>query len=302
MRKADQNEKRKYWASVKEPASSVAEAIGAKVKIDPASQWHEGIQVMKVDTNGQMGKRYLTITKDKTAIFCTHETLAKFLRHSGPGFSLAGAFSSMKTEMKTLRGGTGGGASAASRHIDVADLVDVYHGLVGTYKLEKSRKENRLKGLFSDVDTLRDQIVTIVHHSNATLNVLVEDKQERMELVKCVKQMMKEYAEARKLVDNEALLLRHVWYDIDMNKDNLISEKEFVTILQRINIEITFPGRYYRQFLKDQHINQKGLKYNECMLLLQQIKVEYSTGDRSASEAIADDVWNRQFGIEKKVR
>lgn len=299
-RKGDQAERRKHWANVKEPASSVAEALGENVSIDSASKLQQGIEVMKVDSNGQMAKRFLTITNDKTALFCTHEKLEKFLSKVGKSFSLSGAFSSMKTEVMALRGGTGGGATAANRHIDVADLVDVFDGLVGTHKLEKSRKESRLKGLFSDVDTRKEEIVTIVHHSNATLNVLVEDKLERTALVDCLRQMMLEYAEARRMVDNESLLLRHVWYDIDINKDNLISEKEFITILQRTNIEIKSPGRYYKQFLKEQHINQKGLKYNECMVLLQKIKAEYSYGepDRSASEAIADDVWNRQFGTE----
>jgi phosphatidylinositol phospholipase C, delta len=85
-----------------------------------------------------------------------------------------------------------------------------------------------------------------------------------------------------------------------MNKDNQISEKEFIDLLQRININLKHPGRFFRKFLNDQHINSKALTYSECMLLLQRTKMEQSSGDESASEAIADDIWNQHFGNHKK--
>jgi len=53
------------------------------------------------------------------------------------------------------------GESAGQRHIDVADLVDIVEGLVGTLKLERARKESRLKGEWSAIDHMRDQIVTM---------------------------------------------------------------------------------------------------------------------------------------------
>ena len=85
-----------------------------------------------------------------------------------------------------------------------------------------------------------------------------------------------------------------------MNKDNQISEKEFTSILHRININLKQPGKVFREFLRDQHINAKALKYSECMLLLQRIKAEYSSGDRADCEAIADDIWNHHFGNHNK--
>jgi len=112
--------------------------------------------------------------------------------------------------------------------------------------------------------------------------------------------MMKMYKSARNLVDNEALLLRYSWYDVDLNKDNLISEKEFINVLNRININIKNPTKFFKQFIKDHHVNSKALTYRECMLLLQECKAHISTGDKAASEAIADDIWNQHFGVEKK--
>jgi len=284
------------------PVSTISKYLSDNVQTSIGSKWQQGIQVKKIDSVGQSAKRYLTVSQDKTALFCTHEPLDNYLSKKGSGFSLSNSFGNLKKNLKTLRdGGTGGGHSAVNRHIDVADLVDVYEGLVGTNKLEKSRKKDRLKGQLSDIDNERDQIVIIVHHSNATLNLLVEDPMERRELVIIIRQMLTYYAKARKLVDGEALLMRHVWYDIDMNKDNLISEKEFIAVLGRLNIEIKNPARYYRQFLKDHHICSEGLKYNECMVLFEKIKVDCFNGERSASEAIANEVWNRSFGSEMKV-
>ncbi|CAB9512209.1 Inactive phospholipase C-like protein 1 [Seminavis robusta] len=288
------SERRKHWASVKSPASSVTAALGDNVKLAKHSKWHQGIPVMKVDKAGKMAKRYLTIGKDKMAIYCTHQSIEKFMAKSESSFTLA----LPKVSMLSLRGTKG--SDAGQRHIDVADLVDVVVGLVGTLKLEKARNENRLKGLFSEIDTQREQIVTIIHHGNDTLNVLIDDAQERKNLVDCLRKMKAEYDKARLLVDNEALLLRYTWYDVDLNKDNQIGEKEFINILQRVNINLKGPGKIFRQFLKDQHINSKALKYHECMLLLQKIKAEHSSGDVSASEAIADDIWNKHFGSDKK--
>lgn len=288
------SQRRKEWANAKLPASSVKESLAA-VKLPRGSKWEKGIQVSKVDSNGNLAKRYLTVSKDKMAIFCTHQSIDKLIDQAESSFSLA----LPRISMLSLRGGD---ASGNKRHIDVADLVDVVCGLVGTFKLEKARgKSNRLRGQISEIDTKREQIVTIVHRGNETLNVLVEDPKEREALVDCLKDMMREYAYAKRYVDNEALLLRYNWYDVDLNKDDLISEKEFTNILHRINISVKNPGKIYRNFIEDQHINTKGIRYNACMLLLQNIKAAQSAdGIIPPSQAIADDVWDMQFGKEKK--
>jgi hypothetical protein len=148
-----------------------------------------------------MAKRYLTIGKDKMAVYCTQQSIEKDMAQSESSFSLK----LPKLSMLSLRGG---GGDFGQRHIDVADLVDVVVGLVGTHKLEKARNENRLKGELSEIDTRREEIVTIVHHGAESLNVLVEDEQERKSLVECLKQMKAEYDKARMFVDAEALLLR----------------------------------------------------------------------------------------------
>lgn len=286
------SERRKFWASSAVPASSISAALGENIALGAESKWHEGIQVTKIDKNGKSAKRFLSISKDMQAIYCTHESIAKFLAKGESKM-----FKNM-TSMFSLRGG--GHGDAGQRHIDVADLVDITEGLVGTHKMEKSRNENRLKGILSDIDIHRDQIVTITHHGNSTLNVMVEDEKERKAIVACLRQMKKQYEDARVFVDPEALLLRYTWYDVDLNKDNQISEKEFTNILQRINIDLKNPGKFFRQFIKDQHIRSKALKYSEIMLLLQRIKCELSSGDLSASEAIADGIWNAHFGADKK--
>ena len=289
------NERRKEWAFADTPARSVIEAL-ASIKLPSVSKLEKGVQVMKVDTNGQLAKRYLTVTKDRMAIFCTHQSIEKCVEKAESAFSvqMPGAM-----YFSMLRGN---GSGAKKRYIDVADLVDVVVGLVGTFKLEKSRgKNNRLKGQLSETDKKRDEIVTIVYRGCESLNVLIEDARERKALVQCLKAMKAKYEAAKKYVDNEALLLRYIWYDVDLNKDNLISQREFLNILHRINITAKNPGKLYRGFMENQNINTKGIKYNECMLLLQNIKAAQTVdGVISPTQAIADSVWNQQFGKDKK--
>jgi hypothetical protein len=201
-RQGSSSDRRKYWANVTAPASSITAALGDNVRLRKHSKWHQGIPVMKVDRNGKMAKRYLTIGKDKMAVYCTQQSIEKNMAQSESSFSLR----LPKLSMLSLRGISGG--DFGQRHIDVADLVDVVVGLVGTHKLEKARNENRLKGELSEIDTRREEIVTIVHHGAESLNVLVEDEQERNSLVDCLRQMKKEYDKARMFVDAEALLLR----------------------------------------------------------------------------------------------
>jgi len=104
--KSTPSERRKHFANVKAPASVVGEALGGGVQLDPNSKWHQGIQVMKVDQYGAMAKRYLTITKDKSAIYCTHQKLEKFLK-TGDNTSIAHNLSKMAKGMITM-GESGG--------------------------------------------------------------------------------------------------------------------------------------------------------------------------------------------------
>jgi hypothetical protein len=96
------------------------------------------------------------------------------------------------------------------------DAIEV--GLVGTQRLEAARDSNRLKGRDSKVDVYKNQIVTIVHHGDQTLDVLVPNAQEQKLLVDSLQKMREAYHEAKKDVTNEALLLRYIWYDVDLNR------------------------------------------------------------------------------------
>ena len=70
------------------------------------------------------------------------------------------------------------------RYIDVADLQGVQVGVVDTQTLESSREYSRLKGSNeSTVDVRHEEIVTIFHHGNQALNVLVPNAQDREALV-----------------------------------------------------------------------------------------------------------------------
>jgi phosphatidylinositol phospholipase C, delta len=186
------------------------------------------------------------------------------------------------------------------RYIDVADIVAIQSGIVGTLNLENARTKNRFRGLDSKIDQQAEQIVTIVHHGNETLDVLVPNREERKELVDCLHLMSLTYHQAKKNVSNEALLLRYIWYDVDLNRDGMIDESEFCKILYRINFRLKSPGKLYRAFAKEigkemsQKGNKVGLTYPEVMTLLQQLK-------KKNELSMANKLWDEIFGADVDV-
>lgn len=308
----DRKSRRQIFAEARAPASSIPEFLHDGVSLNPKSLWFKGVVVIKIDSKGKFQKRYVTISKDKMAIFCTQHPLDNDVssttttdNHGSSGGFHFGAHIAMALGAKNMlhiRKGVQNVTGERYRYIDVADVVDVMHGFVGSQKLEKSRNEDRLKGKESEVDIKKEQIVTLIHHGYHTLNLLISDSTLRESFILTLMEMREAYKIARKFVDNEALLLRYCWYDVDLNKDNYISEQEFIHILQRINIHVKYPTRVFRKFIKEKFIDRerKTIRYNECMQLLQEIKISFSSGgDVSPSAAIADSVWDAVFGCYK---
>jgi phosphatidylinositol phospholipase C delta len=174
------------------------------------------------------------------------------------------------------------------RYIDVADMDAIEVGLVGTQRLEAAREQNRLKGRDSKVDICKNQIVTIVHHGDQTLDILVPNAQEQKLLVDSLQKMREAYHEAKKDVTNEALLLRYIWYDVDLNRDGMIGPKEFLKILSRINFYLKDPAKIYRKFAKEKK-KKDGLAYTDVMALLQQLK-------NKNGKSMANLLWDEIFG------
>jgi len=274
------------WTSAKSPASSIGKALQDNVSTHDTIDG--GLRVTKVTTRGVFKERVLTISQDKYALFVTHRSFEK-----GVMSKVAKKLPLPLITRKGLAGFTNSKdlRERYVRYIDVADLDFVESGVVSTQNLESSRTASRLSGSDSQVDRERRQIVTIGHHGDQTLDILVKTKEERMQLIACLNNMIQTYRSAQHEVSNEALLLRYIWYDVDTNQDSLINKSEFMKILSRINFNVKRPEKEFNAFLKSKG-GAAGLKYPEVMALLQELKAKNGT-------SMENQLWDEIFGKEQ---
>jgi hypothetical protein len=224
---------------------------------------HKGIKVVKISSYGKFKNRILTVSRDKFALFITHS------RVKNSALSTLG--SKLPLPLFSRKGFTGfrkkGLREQYVRYIDVADLDGFLVGVVGTSKLEQSRNKARLKGLDSTIDRSKQEIVTIFHHGDQNLDLLVANAQERQFLVHALVQMRATYLQVMEHVVAEARLLRYIWYDLDQNHDGNISIMEFSLLLNRINLFVKDPKKMYLEFKREKGIDG-NLTYRQCMDLL----------------------------------
>jgi hypothetical protein len=224
---------------------------------------HKGIEVVKISSYGKFKNRIMTVSRDKFALFVTHSRVKNAaLSTLGsklplPLFSRKGIKGFRKTKLR----------EQYVRYIDVADLDGLQVGVVGTSKLELSRDKARLKGLDSTVDLSKQKIVTIFHHGDQTLDLLVADARERQFLVEALVQMRTTYLQVMEHVVAEARLLRYIWYDLDQNHDGIISVMEFALLLNRINLFVKDPKKLYLEYKREKGL-EGDLTYRQCTDLL----------------------------------
>ena len=279
------------WTSTKTPATSVGDAMAKEV---PAtSELVNGISVRKISTRGGYKHRVITISNDRLAIFCTHQQIDK---KGGVLSTVAQKLPIPLVTRKGVWGFTGDLREQYVRYVDVADVDYVATGTVATRKLEQTRTSNRLRGKDSKIDTAKHEIVTIGHHGDQTLDILVANQAERYQLIACVKQMMQTFAEARKLVSHDALLLRYIWYDVDANRDGLINEREFVKIMSRINFNVKNPGKEFRKFCKERKL-KKAIVLADVLALLMTIKNKEGNGSLSMANLLWDDLFDSKANV-----
>ncbi|GAX12788.1 phosphatidylinositol phospholipase C, delta [Fistulifera solaris] len=261
-----------HWTSAPSPATTVGHALLADTA--DYSALEHGIPVLKVTRRGQWKPRILTISKDRFALFVTHQTM-------GRG---KGVFSKMARSLPLpvlTRQGVVGFTNRQTlreqfvRSLDVADLDFVQWGCIATQKLEGARSTQRNV----------HELVTIGHSGNRTLDVWIANAQHRALLIQCLQHMIAAYHAIKVAVSNEALLLRYIWYDVDVDQTGAISESEFLKILARINFHVKHPLQHYRQ-----EAGNSELTYPQVMTLLQKLK----------QGGMANSIWNQVFGSESE--
>jgi phosphatidylinositol phospholipase C, delta len=287
------------------PATSISHAMATDVT-SASMTLRSGISVRKVTSRGCIKPRIVTISRDCLAVFCTHQPILQVRGNKRDGNETnstsvaSGVLSTVASRLpipmftsKGFMGLTKEYRSNFLRYMDVADIDYVCSGVVTTRNCEQTRSSNsnRLKGKKSEIDLEQHQIVTIGHHGDQTLDVLVTNEKERMDLINCVNQMKDTYQKVSYFVSHETLLLRYIWYDVDVNKDGRISESEFQNILTRINLHVKDPSKPYRAYCKARSLKQgKGLLLPDVVALLQTIKDAEGSGNMIAK------IWKQYFG------
>jgi phosphatidylinositol phospholipase C delta len=305
----DMEDATEWTQNAKTPATYV-KTVMQQVSVD--ERLLKGIRVTKVTTNGKFAARVLTISQDRFALFCTHSKV----RSKSSGGVLSSVARSLPLPLVSRKGIRGFSNSDLRelyvRYLDITDIDFINVGYPCTHKLEASRRANRLKGYEDRIDVYQGQIVSISHHGGETMDVFIASANERNLLVTTLKNLLKQYHNAKLYVVNEARLLRYIWYDVDKNQDGEVSDKEFALILNRINLSIAAPRKVYENYRKENNI-AGALSYRQCMTLLYRIKEgKYATttamhfipGSHFITTPIVKplphlELWNSLFGPEK---
>lgn len=269
------------------PAATLRDSM-RDMKMDPVLR--TGIPVSKITSKGVIKKRILTISADNMVLFITHERIN--LR--GAGGADSDIASSLRVPLFTLSKGFSWSSSKSVttryiRYVDASDIDGWQRGVLGTLKFENAIARNTKL----DWNQLVQKTITIFHHGLETLDFIIENDNHRDALVKAIEQIHTRYHAEEQVIANDALLLRHVWYDIDTDKDSKLSEKEFLRLCARINLQSNDIKNKFRGFLREHDIRREKLVYGECKALLQSIKSEMTT-------SLTEEVFSKIFGDDYK--
>ncbi len=242
------------YTTLQSPATALRQAL-SQVPVIP-SALHEGIPVIKVTSGGALKPRILTLSSDNLALFVTHQKVKTSgqvmvaqvasrlpipLWRPRKGFALTNA-----TSLK----------DRYVRYLDIADIDSIVVGVKGTMVLEQTQLDDPAT------------IVSIYHHGmEDSLNLIMEDSAHQEGLVQTLKAIQKTYHEVIPWISSKALLLRHLWYHVDVDQNANISRNEFSHICEIINLE-TNAKKFFDDFPK----TGTDLTYQECMKLLHHIQ------------------------------
>jgi hypothetical protein len=233
---------------------------------------HKGIPVMRITSRGVLKPRVITLSTDKQAFFITHSKMS-----GGFNSQFASTLSvPFYTPSKGFRAFND--AERYVRHIDVADIDCWQVGAIGVQKLEKAKRPLEPEDV--------EKLLTIFHHGHKSMCFIVPDKQNLMHLIEAIKRMKIRYDLMSPWIDNDQLLLRYIYYDIDKDKSGTIDYNEFRGICKRINFKAP---RHLDKIFGKNFENGKEISIDKALELLRSIAI----GDTSMP---ADLVWDDIFG------
>jgi len=267
------------------PETSVGVALES-VKASISPKLLLGLEIQRVSSKGVIVPRMLTFSNDLFTIFISHTK-------AGKSFADKLHYNSFKTYesvVSTVTGIMPVQSRVGIRVIDVADILFVQSGFIGTRKLEACKTPGLNPG----------KVISIFHNSTNTTDFLVENEEDRLAVIDAIERIRYAYHISKENVGREELLLRYTWYDIDGNKSGSIEQSEFLRLLTRINIYLK-QEKAIKLFKDHKHVrrtqhNQQGINFDECLGIIRKIKLDLH-GGRLMSDVIFDDL----FGEKKEV-
>ena len=248
--------------------------------------------IHKVSTKGNIDPRVLSLSDDLFTLFISHHPVSKSKVQSPSDklrYKSYKAFSKVKSSVTASSRRGGGSSSQVSlklkqdiRVIDVADMLFVQTGFIGSRKLEAAC--NNATATIS-INIIPETVITIFHNNIKTLDFIVEDTEDREAILHAIELIRVAYRRVSATTMREELLLRYVWNDTDRDKSGLIDQSEFLRLLARINVDIGGDGAIeFFKYVTAEKIyttteeEEIGITFDECIKVLQKLKLDQSDG------------------------
>ena len=141
--------------------------------------------------------RIVTISNDLFTLFISHDKMTKEAFKDRVKYSGYQMYSKFVTSVV----GHSSQTHRDIRVIDVADILFVQSGFVGSQKLEGCKMKFDAR-----------KVVTIFHNDR-NIDFVMEDEEERASLLNAIHLIRKCYEESKVRLGRERKLLRYIWYD-----------------------------------------------------------------------------------------
>ena len=275
------------------PKTTIGTALleNAKPKISP--KLLDGLPIHRVSGKGTLVPRILTFSDDLFTLFISHHKVG-----NAESISDRLKYKSFKAYSSIVSFVSGTAVKRDIRMIDVADILFVQSGYIGTRKMENCRDTN--------LDPTK--VVSIFHNNNVATDLQMANDEDVKAVLNAV-QTIREVYHTSKLnkVGREDLLLRYAWNDTDCNKNGIIDQAEFLQLLGRINIYLKQEKaiQIFKEYIAQKKRpnkkggrlgsmkhNHHGISFEECMEILQSIKLSQLNGGKEMSGII----FNEMFG------
>jgi hypothetical protein len=265
------------------PKTCVGAALES-VKSSISPKLFLGLEIHRVSSKGVIVPRILTFSNDLFTIFISHTKVKKSIADR---FHYSG-FKAYESVVSTVTGIMPVQSRVGIRVIDVADILFVQGGFIGTRKLEACKAPNLIPG----------KVISIFHNNMSTTDFLVEDEEDRSAVMDAIHKIRNAYQTSKEKVGREELLLRYTWYDIDGNKSGSIEQSEFLRLLTRINIYLKQEKavKLFKDHKRTLDHHPHGINFNECLDIIRKIKLQLHD-EYLLSDAIFDEL----FGDDKEV-